>query len=224
MINTLWLYLPQLASGVLVTLILMLGSLSIGLMLAILMTICHISENTILKKIVHVFVFFIRGTPLLVQLFLIYYGIAQFPWIRNSFIWYLFRSPISCAIIALAINTACYSYILLLGAINSVPKNEIAATQAMGMSKWLAMRRIIFPRAFRIMLPAYSNEVILILKSTSLASTITLMDMMGVIQHLISQTYNTVTFYTIAGLIYLGLNGMIIGIFSLFIRRNVMQR
>lgn len=213
MINLLQ-YIPELLNGVIVTFVLMVSSLAIGLAMAIGMTICNVSENTILKKIIAAFIFFVRGTPLLVQIFLIYYGIAQFEWVRTSFLWYVFKSPMVCAIIALAINTACYTSILLLGAIHSVPKNEIAAAEAIGMSKWLAMRRIVLPRAFRIMLPAYSNEVMILLKSTSLASTITLMDIMGVTQELISKTYATVFFYMIAGVLYLVLNAVIMSVFK----------
>jgi His/Glu/Gln/Arg/opine family amino acid ABC transporter permease subunit len=213
-------YIPALLNGVTITVILMIASLAIGLLMAIVMTICSVSENILLKKIISALIFFVRGTPLLVQIFIIYFGFAQFEWVRTSIIWYIFKSPMSCAIIALAVNTACYTTVLLLGAINSVPKNEIAATEAIGMSKWLAMRRIILPRAFRIMLPAYSNEVMILLKSTSLASTITLMDIIGITQELISKTYNTVPFYIIAGILYLALNAVIMSIFKWLEYRN----
>lgn len=217
-------YIAKLMSGLSVTLILMLASVSIGLMLSIIMTMCSLSEIFIVRKLVGAFVFFIRGTPLLVQLFLIYYGIGQFEWIRSTSLWIVLREPMACAIIALSLNTACYTTILLQGAIQSVPKNEIAACQAIGMSKWLAFRRVIFPRAFRIALPAYSNEVIMVLKGTSLASTITLLDVMGVTQQLIAQTYQTVEFYLIAGGIYLILNALIMSIFNMLFRWSAIPR
>lgn len=212
-------YFPILLNGIYTTVILMLASLSVGLILSLLLVVGSLSNHFILKFIIRMFIFFIRGTPLLVQLFLIYYGVAQFEWFRHSIFWFAFRSPMFCAIIALAINTACYTTVLLLGAIHSIPKNEITAAEAIGMSKWLIVRRIMLPRAFRIMLPAYSNEVIMILKSTSLASTITLMDIMGVTQQLISQTYDTGTFYAIGGILYLILNAIIIMLFRMFERR-----
>lgn len=217
-------YLPQLLSGLSITLILMLASVSMGLLLAVGMTMCSYSENIILKKIVDVFVFFIRGTPLLVQIFLIYYGAGQFEWIRASWLWWLLREPMTCAIIALSINSACYTTVLLQGAIRSVPKNEIAACEAIGMSKWLAFRRIIFPRAFRLAIPAYSNEVIMVLKGTSLASTITLLDLMGVTQQLITQTYDTVALYVMAGMLYLLLNAIITGVFRLLMQWSVVPQ
>jgi len=207
-------YLPQLMSGLLVTLMLMLASAGAGLLLAILMTLGSYSDKWLIRKIIEAIVFFIRGTPLLVQIFLIYYGMGQFAWIRDSFLWFLLREPMSCAIIALSLNSACYTTVILQGAIQSVPRNEIAATEAIGMRKWLAFRRIIFPRAFRIAIPAYSNEVIMILKGTSLASTITLLDIMGMTQRLIGETYQTVEFYLIAAGIYLVLNGIITSIFA----------
>lgn len=207
-------FLPELLNGVYITLILMLASITLGLALAIAMTMGTVSDHMIIKKLINSFIFFIIGTPLLVQIFLIYYGSGQFAWIRNSFLWVIFRDPMACAIIAFSINTACYTAVLLKGAIGSVPKNEIDACNAMGMSKWLAMWRIIFPRAFRLAMPAYSNEVLMILKGTSLASTITILDLMGVTQQLISESYEYLTLYLMAGGIYLLLNVIITLIFK----------
>lgn len=212
-------YLPDLLNGLYLTLCLMAASTICGFSLAILMTICSYADNRLLNKTVDGLIFFIRGTPLLVQIFLLYFGAGQFESIRDSFLWPVLREPMWCAIIALSVNTACYTTVLFRGAIASVPKNEIAACEAIGMPKWLAFRRIIFPRAFRIALPAYSNEIVIILKGTSLASTITLMDLMGVTQELISQTYDTVSLYLIAGGFYLLINLAITGLFALLARR-----
>lgn len=208
-------YLPQLLHGLSITLILMLVSISIGFLLAVMMTICLMSDHFFIRKTIQGFIFFIRGTPLLVQIFLIYYGTGQFEWIRNSALWIVLQGPMACAIIALSINTAAYTTVLLKGAIDSVPKNEIAACEALGMSKWLALRHVIFPRAFRIALPAYSNEVLMILKGTSLVSTITILDLMGVTQKINAETYATVELYLMVGIIYLVLNGVITTLFKL---------
>lgn len=211
-------YIPDLLSGLWITIILMMGSLVIGLILAITLTICSLTENLIVKQMADAIIFFFTGTPLLVQIFLIYFGSGQFDWVRTSFLWFILQSPMSCALIALSLNTACYTTVLLKGAIHSVPKNEIDACKAIGMSKWLAFRRVIFPRAFRIAVPAYSNEVIIILKNTSLASTITILDLMGVTQQIIAQTYNVASLYLIAGAIYLLLNAIIIFAFRYLYR------
>src|SRR3990167_3606484 len=208
-------YLPQLINGISITVILMFISICIGLILAIGMTIGITYGNMVVRECIKMFIFFIRGTPLLVQIFLIYYGSGQFAWIRSSPLWIILSEPMSCAIIAFSISTACYTSVILQGAIRSVPRNEVDACDALGMSKWLAMRRVIFPRAFRIALPAYSNEVLIILKATSLASTITLLDVMGVTQQLISQTYDIVFWYSIAAVIYLALNSVIITVFRI---------
>src|SRR3990167_7092485 len=207
-------YLPELFSGISITILLMLMSIGIGLILAITMTIGIIYGNVVIQQFIKCIIFFIRGTPLLVQIFLIYYGSGQFEWIKDSWLWFVLSEPMTCAIIAFSISTACYTSVILQGAIHSVPRSEVDACDALGMSKWLAMRRVIFPRAFRIALPAYSNEVLIILKATSLASTITLLDVMGITQQLISQTYDTVFWYTIAAVIYLILNSVIIAIFK----------
>ncbi|HVE44670.1 MAG TPA: ABC transporter permease subunit [Gammaproteobacteria bacterium] len=211
-------YLLTLLGGLGITIVLTLASLVVGLLTAILLTIGVLFGNRLLKYSIHAFLFFMRGTPLLVQIFLIYYGSGQFAWLRESFLWIGLRHPMVCAILALAMNSACYTSVLLQGAIASVPKNEVDACAAMGMSKWLAFRRVIFPRAFRIALPAYSNEVLMILKGTALVSTITLLDFMGVIQQLIATTYLPIPFYLLAGAVYLILNALITGIFKLLMR------
>lgn len=219
--TTLLTYLLALSSGIGITLILTICSVAVGLVLAIIFVMVSLTDHQLIKKMIAAFIFFMRGTPLLVQIFLIYYGLGQFEWLRDSYVWILLRSPMFCAILALSLNSACYTTIILQGGLKSVPHNERDACLAMGMSKWLALRRIIFPRAFRIALPAYSNEVVMVLKGTSLASTITLLDVMGVTQQLIAQTYDTVTLYCVAGVIYLLLNAGISMMFHYFLRQQL---
>lgn len=212
-------YLPQILSGVLVTIALVACALVIGLALAIFLTYCNLSKKKILHGPVKVYLFVIRGTPLLVQFFIIYFGSSQFIWLRHSFLWVLFQRPFSCAVMALAINTSAYTTVLLCGAVRSIPQGEIEACKALGMSWLLMMRRIVLPRAFRIALPAYSNEVILVLKGSSLASTITLLDLMGVTQSIIAETYASIEFLLLAGAIYFGLNLLIISGFRFMERK-----
>jgi len=201
-------------AGLWVTVQLMLCSLAIGLLLAIIFTLCSASGRIYLKAPVDAIVFFIRGTPLLVQIFIIYYGSGQWAWLRSTFLWDIFRHPFGCATLALAVNTAAYTTALLTGAIRAVPRGEIEACQVLGLSKRQMLWRVILPRAFRMALPAYSNEVIMILKSTSLASTITLLDLMGVTRQMIARTYDVLPFFILAGLFYLSLNALIIGVFK----------
>lgn len=212
-------YISQLLEGTLTTIELMIAALTVGFMLAIIFTLLGTSKRWYLKRPVDVFVFFMRGTPMLVQFFIIYYGSGQFDLIRDSFLWSVFKEPFACAVLALTLNTAAYTTALFIGAIKSVPGGEIEACKALGMSPFLRMRKIILPRALRIALPAYSNEVIMILKGTSLASTITVMELTGMTQQIIAQNYATMQFLLIAGVIYLALNAIIINIFKLLERR-----
>ncbi len=147
--------------------------------------------------------FFFRGTPLLVQIFLIYYGLSQFEGIRDSIFWVVLREPFWCTLIALALNTGAYTAEVLRGGILSVPHNQIEAARAVGMSPATAFRRIIWPLTIRQALPAYGNEMILMVKASSLASTVTLMDITGVARTLAAETYMPIEIYTMAAMIYL---------------------
>ena len=151
-----------------------------------------------------------RGTPLLVQIFIIYYGLGQFrPLLQEIGLWWLFREPYWCAILALSLNTAAYGSEILRGGLQSVPKGQIEAAQAAGMSPLLLLRRIIVPVALRQALPAYGNEIILMIKGTSLASIVTLMEVTGIAYGIISQTYRAIEVFACAGAIYLVLNFLI---------------
>lgn len=212
-------FIPQLASGLGTTILLMLSALAVGTVLALFMTLGMISKHPWLALPIHAFVFFMRGTPLLVQIFLIYFGLGQFEWLRDTPLWLILREPFACAVIAFALNTSAYTTVLFKGALDSVPHGEVVACQALGMSRGLMLRHIIIPRAIRMALPAYSNEVIMILKGTSLASTITILDLMGVTDEIISQTYQTLPYLCLAGVIYFALNALIISIFRMLERR-----
>ena len=206
-------YLPQILKGTTITLALVATSLMIGFCLAAGLSLCVISQKKYLKKPAQFYIFLIRGTPLLVQFFLIYYGSGQFKWMQHSFLWHFFKYPFLCAMLTLALNTSAYSSELFVGAIRSVPKGEIEACRALGMSWGLSLRRIIAPHAWRLVLPAYSNEIVMLVKASSLASTITVLELMGITQQVINQTFLTIEFYCIAGAIYLLINTSMLGLF-----------
>ena len=152
-----------------------------------------------------------RGTPLLIQIFLVYYGFGQFrPELQAVGLWWLLREPYWCAIFALTLNTAAYGSEILRGAIRGVPRGLVEAASAFGMSRLLTLRLVVLPLAFRQAIPSYGNEIILMVKGTSLASIITLMEVTGIAQGLISQTYRAVEVFAAAGAIYLALNFTII--------------
>jgi polar amino acid transport system permease protein len=159
------------------------------------------------------YIFFFRGTPLLLQLFLVYYGLAQFDAIRQGPLWPYLRDPYWCALIAMTMHTAAYIAEIIRGAIQAVPPGEVEAARSLGMSRRQTMWHIVLPRAARIGLPAYSNEVILMLKASSLASTITLLELTGMARTIIARTYLPVEIFFAAGLFYLVMTFILVQVF-----------
>ncbi|KHL69182.1 MULTISPECIES: ABC transporter permease [Pseudomonas] len=196
-------YLPRLLDGAVLTLQLVAISVLLGLILALPMGIARASQNLYLRALPYAYIFFFRGTPLLVQLFLVYYGMAQFDVVRQSALWPYLRDPYWCAIITMTLHTAAYIAEIIRGAIQAVPPGEVEAARALGMSRTQTLLHVTLPRAIRIGLPAYSNEVILMLKASALASTITLVELTGAARTIIARTYLPVEFFFAAGVIYL---------------------
>jgi len=208
-----------LLSGVPLLLQLSFFSIAAGALFAVLLALMRLSGNPVLDYAARSYVFVFRGTPLLVQIFLIYYGLGQFPEIRQSFLWPFLREPYWCALLALTLNTAAYSSEIIRGGILSVPFGQIEAARACGMSRGLIFRRIIVPQGLIVALPAYGNEIILMTRSTALASTITLMEVTGIASKLISETFRAVEVFICAGAIYLILNFAISRAIALVERR-----
>ena len=194
---------PQLWDGTLVTLQLVGIAVLAGLFIAIPLGLARASKHWYIQALPYSYIFFFRGTPLLLQLFLVYYGLSQFEVVRDSFLWPFLREPYWCALLTMTLHTAAYIAEILRGAIQSVPPGEVEAARALGMSRSQALRYIILPRAIRIGLPAYGNEVILMLKASAVVYTVTLMDVMGVVRTINSRTYQYEQFFMVAGLIYL---------------------
>jgi octopine/nopaline transport system permease protein len=192
--------------GARLTIELVVIALAMGFVLAVITAVIRRSRVAWASRLVRIYVFVIRGTPLLVQMFLIYYGLGQFAWLRESVLWPVLRDPFWCAIIALTVNTTAYGSEIIRGGLESVPWGEIEAGRAIGMSGPLLFRRIIFPIAIRQALPAYGNEVILMVKATSLASTITIMEMTGVANVIMAENYRPLEVFIIAGSFYLLIN------------------
>lgn len=198
-----------LLTGVPLTLQLAVSSVALGTVLAIVLALARLSGLTLLTWAARFYVFVFRSTPLLVQIFLIYHGLGQFPAIRASFLWPMLREPYWCALIALTLNTAAYSSEVIRGALLSVPSGQIEAARACGMRTIVLYRRIVFPLALRQALPAYGNEFILMVKATSLASIITLMEVTGLAAKLISQSFRAIEILVVAGAIYLLINFLV---------------
>jgi arginine transport system permease protein len=199
-------YLSELLTGLATTLELTVMSLLLGGLLALILTWILDRRVPVARHLVELFLVMFTGTPLLVQIFLIYYGPAQFDWVKQSLFWDLLKEPWFCAVLALGLNTAAYSTRLFKGALDAIPYGEVLACRALGMTKGQTLN-IKLRHAMRRVVPGYSNEVILVLKGSSLASTITIMDMMGIAQRLNAQTYDTLGVFGVAGAIYLTMNG-----------------
>ena len=172
-------WLPRLAQGATLTLELVAIAVIAGLILAIPLGVARASRHWYVRALPYGYIFFFRGTPLLVQLFLVYYGLAQFEAVRNSVLWPYLRDPFWCTVLTMTLHTAAYIAEILRGALQAIPKGEIEAARALGMSRGKTLFYIMLPRASRIGLPAYSNEVILMLKASALASTVTLLELTG---------------------------------------------
>ncbi len=201
--------LPRLLAGAGLSLELSILSLLLGGCLAVPLALARAGPSPLLRRTSGFYIFCFRGSPLLVQLYLLYYGAGQFALIRDSFLWPILRQPFDCAIIAFALNTAAYQAEILRGAIAAVPAGEIEAARAIGMSGPLLLRRIILPQALRLALPAYGNEIVLTIKSSSLASTITLLELTGVARTIVAESFAVYEAFLEAGLIYLLLNFLI---------------
>ncbi len=201
-------YFPQLLKGLHTSLFLTLWSLAAALILAVIFTVILALKKPIAGRLVKIYITLFTGTPLLVQIFLIYYGPGQFPQLQKyPWLWEMLSQPWLCAILALSLNSAAYTTQLFYGAVRAIPSGQWQSCAALGMNRTQTLR-ILLPYAFKRALSAYSNEVVLIFKSTSLAYTITLMDVMGQGQLLYGRTYD-VSVFVAAGIIYLCVNGLL---------------
>lgn len=213
--NLIWDSLPLYFGGALLTLKLLVISLALGLMFAIPLALMRVSRSPWVNAPAWVYTYVIRGTPMLVQLFLIYYGLAQFEAVRQSVLWPYLSSATFCACLAFGLNTSAYSAELLAGALRSTPGGEIEAAKAMGMSRLTLYRRILLPSALRRVLPQYSNEVLMMLQTTSLASIVTLVDITGAARTVSSRYYMPFEAFITAALMYLALTFILVRLFKL---------
>ena len=196
-------HLPRLLKAAKLTIELTLLSLFFGIFLGVFFAVLRTSNSKVLYFISYYYSYIFRGTPLLVQIFIIYFGLAQIEWIRESFLWVILKEPYSCAILAFTLNTGAYSSEIFRSAFETINRGIVEAAEGLGLSKINTFFKIKLPIAIRQSLPAYGNEMILMLKGTSLASTVTLLDLTGVAKHIISTTFRPVEVFIVAGSIYL---------------------
>lgn len=191
--------------GLRTTLVLVSVSLVLGLLIAIPLAVLRTSKNYLVQAPIRAYVYFFRGTPLLVQMFIIYYGFGQFEAIKASLVWPFFKEAWFCALFAFTLNTGAYTTEILRGAIEATPNGEVEAAKAAGMSRLLMLRRILLPSAFRRALPQYGNEIIFMLHGSSLASVITIVDITGAARIINSRFYSPYEAFLTAAAFYMTL-------------------
>ena len=200
---------PKLLSATVITLKLLSASLFFGLFIGLLFAILRLNKNPIINKFAYGYSYVFRGTPLLVQIFIIYFGLGQIEYFRSTFLWVVFKEPYWCAIIAFALNTGAYTSEILRSAFQTIKPGFIEAGKSLGISNKIIFYKIQIPIAIRQSLPAYGNEIILMMKGTSLASTVTLLDLTGVAKYIISTTFKPIEVFIVAGSIYLFLTFLV---------------
>ena len=202
--------LPLYFQGLWVTILLVISSLALGLCLALPIALLATSKNRWVRMFPQAYIYFFRGTPLLVQMFMIYHGMGQFEAVRESFLWVIFQQAWACALVAFALNTAGYTGEILRGTIEQTPYGEIEAAKSVGMSDAQIYRRIILPSTFRRALPAYGNEVIFMLHGSSLAGLITIVDLFGAAKIVNARNFVPFESFIAAGIFYLAITFMIV--------------
>ena len=205
---------PKLLNATLITLKLLSVSLILGLFIGLGFAILRMNNNKLINKFAYGYSYIFRGTPLLVQIFIIYFGLGQIEYLRTTFLWLVLKEPYWCAIIAFSLNTGAYTSEILRSAFQTIKPGYLEAGRSLGIPSKIIFTKIQIPIAIKQSLPAYGNEIILMLKGTSLASTVTLMDLTGVAKYIISTTFKPVEVFIVAGGIYL---------FMTFIIHNVIK-
>ena len=194
---------PRLLNATVITLKLLSVSLFFGLFIGLLFAILRLNKNPIINKFAYGYSYVFRGTPLLVQIFIIYFGLGQIEYLRSTFLWVVFKEPYWCAIIAFSLNTGAYTSEILRSAFQTIKPGIIEAGKSLGISNRIIFFKVQIPIAIKQSLPAYGNEIILMMKGTSLASTVTLLDLTGVAKYIISTTFKPIEVFIVAGGIYL---------------------
>ena len=205
---------PKLLGATVITLKLLSASLFFGLFLGLFFAILRLNKNIFVNKFAYGYSYVFRGTPLLVQIFIIYFGLGQIEYLRSTVLWVVLKEPYWCAIIAFTLNTGAYTSEILRSAFQTIKPGIIEAGKSLGISNKIIFYKIQIPIAIRQSLPAYGNEIILMMKGTSLASTVTLMDLTGVAKYIISTTFKPIEVFIVAGGIYL---------FMTFVIHNVIK-
>ena len=196
-------YGPRMLSGLGVTLALVGTSLVCGAVLSVPIAFGRMSKRKVVQALAYAYVYFFRGTPLLAQAFLVYYGLGSFREQLDAVgLWSFFRDAWNCAAFAFTLNTAAYQAEILRGAIQSVPRGQTEGAESLGISKWVIFRKVVMPQALIVALRPYGNEIILMIKGSAIVAIITVYDLMGETRRAFSRTFDFQT-YIWAAVMYL---------------------
>jgi putative lysine/arginine/ornithine/histidine/octopine transport system permease protein len=206
--------LPRLLSASVLTIELTVTSLAAGLAMGTLLGLMRIGRSLALRQAAWTYSLLFRGTPLLVQIFLIYYGLGQFQFLRDSVLWYVLRKAFWCTVLALALNSAAYTSEIIRGAVEAIPRGQWEAASALGLRRSAILSQVIWPQALVIGLPSYGNEAVMMIKSTALASTVTMLDLTGVARTIVADTYAPYEIFITAGCIYLVITTLVQKLFG----------
>lgn len=206
--------LPDYFHGLEITLILLAMAMSAGFLLSLPLAIARVSPNPWVSRPVWLFTYVLRGTPLLVQLFMLYYGLAQFEWIRESFAWYALKSAWFCTWLAFTLNTTAYTTEIFAGALRTTPPGELEAARAYGMSRVQQYRRILLPSALRRALPQYGNEVVMMMHATAIASAVSIVELTRVARDVYYNTLMPAEAFGTVAVFYFVLTFTLVGLFK----------
>ena len=210
--------LPEFLNGLKITLLLLAVSMCAGFFMSVPLAIARVSRNPWVSRPVWLYTYVFRGTPLLVQLFMIYYGLAQFEWVRESAAWYFLKSAWFCAWLAFVLNTTAYTTEIFAGALRTTPHGELEAARSFGMSEFSIYTRILVPSALRRALPQYGNEVVMMMHATAIASSVSLVELTRVARDVYANTLLPVEAFGTVAVFYFILTFTMVGIFKLLER------
>ena len=211
--------LPAYLEGLEITLLLLVISMSTGFVLSLPLAVARVSPNPWISKPVWLYTYVFRGTPLLVQLFMLYYGLAQFEWVRSTYAWYFLKSAWFCTWLAFVLNTTAYTTEIFAGALRTTPPGELEAARAFGLSGWQVYRRILIPSALRRALPQYGNEVVMMMHATAIASAVSIVELTRVARDVYFNTLMPAEAFGTVAVFYFVLTFALVGLFKLIERR-----
>lgn len=196
---------PLVVSGLWLTLQITILSFVVGQVVGLPIALAAASRSRFFSLPAQAYIFLVRGSPLLVQLFIIYYGLGQISFVRGSFLWTVLRDPVNCVVLSVGLNSAAYVGELLRGAITQVARGQREAAGTLGLSRRQTLALVVLPQVYRAVIPPLGNELVLVLKASSLGSAVTIMEMTGAARVLVARTYAPFEVFAVAGILYLAI-------------------